>query len=100
MDVRRSGVSLEQNRNGIWSAVSHVAETLLLFGSLFLTLPPIPSDQAAELPLLPMAVYATCLFAGSRWLRWRRNYLWLLETAGFVVFVYVANAVANVIYAL
>lgn len=75
------------------------AEVAMLFCALLFTLPYIPSHQIEQLPLLPGAAFALICFAGSRALRWHRNYLLIgLETLGFLAFVVIANEVANIIY--
>lgn len=79
--------------------LSKFAEVTLLFCALAFTLPYIPSHPIERLPLFPGAVIALICFAGSRALRWRRNYLLIgLETSGFLAFVWIANRVANIIY--
>ncbi len=75
------------------------AEVALLFGALLFTLSYIPSHEIEQLPLLPGGAYALICFAGSRALRWHRNYLLIgFETLGFLAFVVIANEVANIIY--
>lgn len=77
-----------------------IAEAALLFAALFFTLPYIPSHEMDRLPLLPGAAIAVVLFAGSRFLRWRHFYLIAVaETAGFALFAWGSNAVANLLYA-
>ena len=76
-----------------------LAESALLFAALLCTLPYVPSHELDRLPLLPAAAFAAVLFAGSRVMRWRPRYaMAAAETAGFAVFVWVANAVANLLY--
>ena len=81
-------------------AALKATEMVLLFASLCFTLPYVPSHEIARLPLLPGAIFAVLLFAGSRMIRWRPHYLLpTLETAIFAAFVWVSNSVANLIYA-
>ena len=78
-----------------------VAEIVLLFASLFFTIPYVPSTTIERLPLLPAAAFAVASFAGSRFIRWRPRYFEALcETVAFAGFVWGANAVANLIYSL
>ena len=78
-----------------------LAEVALLFAALFCTLPYVPSNEIERLPLLPGAALAVLLFAGSRFIRWRPNYIIpLTETAAFALFAWGANAVANLIYTI
>ncbi len=94
-------MSGEERRHGTKALALQVLETLLLFAALFLTLPSIASNDVAELPLTPVAVIATLLFAASRMLRWRPRYLWpLVEAAAFLAFAWVVNAIANLLYSL
>jgi len=78
-----------------------IAEIVLLFGALFFTLPYVPSNNMESLPLLPGAAFALVLFAGSRALRWQRSWHFLLfEVPLFALFLFGANAVANLLYSL
>ena len=77
------------------------AEILCLFAALAFTLPYLPSHEISRLPLLPGGAFAVVLFATSRALRWRTNYLVIGgEALLFVVFVYCANTVTNLLYSL
>ncbi len=83
------------------TAVVGTIEAVCLLGALALTLPVERSDESA-IPLLPLALYASVLFALSRGIRHsivtpsgRSVVLWLLEIGGFVVFAYLNNNIAN-----
>jgi hypothetical protein len=79
----------------------NLAEMMLLFAALFLTLPSIPSNEVEHLPFV-LGFPAIVLFAGSRLIRWRHRRilaLWAaVETLAFAAFAWTANAVANVLY--
>jgi hypothetical protein len=81
-------------------ALRAAGEIVMLFGALLFTLPYIPSHEMERLPLMPGAAYATVLFAGSRLLRWGRRGLPIavVEVMGFMLFVWIANEVANILY--
>ena len=78
-----------------------VLESVLLFGALFFTLPYIPSHDIETLPLLPGGAFAVILFVSSRAIRWRPRWIIVVvEAAFFGMFVWGANAVANLLYGL
>lgn len=76
-------------------------ESAFLFGSLFFSLPYIPSHEIERLPLFPAAAFAVILFASSRAIRWRPRWIVVAaETAMFGAFIWGANMVANLLYSL
>ena len=78
-----------------------LVESGLLFLALVLTLPYVPSNDVGTLPFGGTGALAIVPFAASRLLRWGRRYLLaLLETVAFAAFAWVANAVANLLYAM
>jgi len=78
------------------------AETTLLFGALFLTLPYVPSHEMERIPFDGTPAVAIILFAGSRLIRWRQRSLLAIyavaETVAFAAFAWGVNAVANILY--
>ena len=76
-------------------------ESALLLGALLCTLPYIPSHEIERLTLLPGGVFAILLFSSSRAIRWRPHWIIVVvEVAFFGVFVWISNAVANLLYSL